>query len=78
MTLSALDKPGQEKKHKENDFTWRVPIAQIFDRNFNLDVKNPHEIDDAHRDPQETVAEYEKAVAVREKLRKELEAELLR
>lgn len=48
----------------------------------NLDVKNPHAEDDAHRDPAELLAEYQKAQAavaeVREKLRKELEAALTR
>src|SRR5207302_6699543 len=38
-------KPGQEKKRKENESTWRVPIQQIIDRGFNLDVKNPHQTD---------------------------------
>jgi hypothetical protein len=45
----------------------------------NLDVKNPHETDEAHRDPAELLAEYQAAVAeVREKLRQELESALLR
>jgi len=43
-------------------------------------VKNPHTVDEAHRDPAELLAEYQKAQAavaqVREKLRKELEAAL--
>src|SRR2546430_12934687 len=32
-------KPGQEKKRKENEFAWRVPLAEIAQRNYNLDVK---------------------------------------
>jgi len=75
-------KPGQEKKRKENQFAWRVPIEQIHERGFNLDVKNPHQIDDAHRDPAEPLAEYQKAQAavaeIREKLRQELESALIR
>ena len=51
-------------------------------RGYNLDVKNPHTVDDAHRDPAELLAEYQKAQAavaeVREKLRKELETALTR
>lgn len=73
-------KPGQEKKRKETEFAWRVPIDQIIERGFNLDVKNPHETCAAHRDPAELLAEYQKAQAavaeVREKLRKELESAL--
>jgi hypothetical protein len=49
-------------------------------RGFNLDVKNPHTVDETHRDPAELLAEYKKAQAavaeVREKLRKELETAL--
>ena len=45
-------------------------------------MKNPHAEDDAHRDPAELLAEYEKAqtavAEAREKLRKELESALNR
>ena len=45
-------------------------------------VKNPHTVDDAHRDPAELLAEYQKAqtavAEVREKSRKELEIALTR
>ena len=51
-------------------------------RGYNLDVKNPHTVDDAHVDPTELLAEYQKAQAgvaeVRERLRKELETALIR
>jgi len=73
-------KPGQENKRKETEFAWRVSIADIAARGYNLDVKNPHTVDDAHRDPAELLAEYQKAQAavaeVREKLRRELETAL--
>jgi hypothetical protein len=45
-------------------------------------VKNPHTVDDAHRDPAELRAEYQKTQAaiadVRGKLRRELETALNR
>jgi hypothetical protein len=51
-------------------------------QHYNLDVKNPHTVDDAHRDPAELLAEYQNAQAavaeVREKLRRELETALTR
>ena len=57
-----------------------MPIDDIAARGFNLDVKNPHAVDDTHRNPAELLAEYQKAQAavaeVREKLRKELEEAL--
>jgi type I restriction enzyme M protein len=30
---------------KENEFTWKVPIQQIIDSNYNLDIKNPNTIE---------------------------------
>ena len=41
-------KPGQASKRKENEFAWRVSLADIATRGYNLDVKNPHTVDDAH------------------------------
>src|SRR5664280_2315212 len=35
-------KPGQEKKRKESELAWRVSIADIAARGYNLDVKNPN------------------------------------
>jgi type I restriction enzyme M protein len=71
---------ARESKRKENEFAWRMSIADFAARGYNLDVKNPHTVDDAHRDPSELLAEYQKAQAavakVREKLRKELETAL--
>ena len=73
---------GKPGKRKGNEFAWRVSIADIAARGYNLDVKNPHTVDDAHRDPAELLAEYQKAQAVvadvREKLRRELETALIR
>jgi type I restriction enzyme M protein len=75
-------KPGQEKKRKENQHAWRVPIERILESGFNLDVKNPHETDDAHRDPEELLAEYQQLLAAvnetREKLKRELQTALER
>ena len=75
-------KPGQESKRKETEFAWRISLEEIAARGYNLDVKNPHTVDDAHRDPAELLVEYQKAQAavaeVREKLRRELESALLR
>jgi type I restriction enzyme M protein len=75
-------KPGRESERAENEFAWRVSIADIAARGYDLDVKNPHLVDNAHRDPTELLAEYQKAqtavAEVREKLRRELESALTR
>jgi type I restriction enzyme M protein len=70
------------KKRTETPQAWRVPITDIEARGFNLDLKNPNTVDDAHRDPAELLAEFKKAqaaaVEIREKLRRELENALTR
>ena len=51
---------GGEKRidRKENDHAWRVPIADIIDNNYNLDLANPRERDElAQRTPSELMAE---------------------
>jgi len=70
-------KPGQEARRKENEFAWRVPLADIAARDYNLDVKNPHAVDDAHRDPAELLAEYEKLLAQISATRGRLKAQLI-
>jgi type I restriction enzyme M protein len=43
---------------KESELAWRVTIEQIKANGYNLDVKNPNKINDAHRDPEELLVEY--------------------
>lgn len=63
-------------KREESELAWRVPLEQIKASNYNLDVKNPNRIDDAHRDPEELLAEYrqliDEAAAIRNTLKQEL------
>jgi type I restriction enzyme M protein len=48
----------QRRGRKETDWAWRVPIAQIETENYNLDLHNPHRLDDlTHRPPAELVTE---------------------
>ena len=32
----------------ESEVAWRVPIQTIIDRNYDLDVKNPHQAEETH------------------------------
>ena len=61
---------------EESELAWRVPLEQIKASNYNLDVKNPNKIDDAHRNPEELLAEYhqliDEAAATRNALKQEL------
>lgn len=70
------------KKRKESQFAWKVSIDDIKARNYNLDIKNPNTIDEAHRDPEELLFEYKELLSVlsnrrnalRDELRKAIEA----
>ena len=46
------------KKREESPLAWKVPIAEIKNRNYNLDIKNPHQEADSLGDPKEILAEY--------------------
>lgn len=41
---------------EENQYAWRVPIAEIKSRNYNLDLKNPHAPDTELADPVQLLA----------------------
>ena len=64
------------KKRKENEFAWKVPVEQIRDSGFNLDIKNPHDAGSGHGDPAELLAEYQRLLAAVQETRDKLKAEL--
>jgi type I restriction enzyme M protein len=35
-------------KREESDISWKVPIQTIIDRNYDLDIKNPTKVEEAH------------------------------
>ncbi|PSW73710.1 restriction endonuclease subunit M [Photobacterium sp. GB-50] len=43
----------------ENEHAWKVSIEDIIARNFNLDIKNPHQDEVIAHDPQELLASYQ-------------------
>lgn len=47
----------------ENEQAWRVPIGEIKDGNFNLDLKNPHKSDEGPGDVEHLLPEYERLLA---------------
>ena len=47
--------PNREGR-AETEQAWRVPIDQIQERNYNLDLKNPHTVAADHGDPEELLA----------------------
>jgi type I restriction-modification system DNA methylase subunit len=64
----------------ESELAWRVPIQDIRENGYNLDIKNPHTVDVTHRDFGEMLGDYrslEGDVAdTREQLRQVLMATL--
>jgi type I restriction enzyme M protein len=66
----------------ENERAWRMPIAQILERNYNLDLKNPHSVAEDHGDPEELLANLQaaeqKAADLRDQLKAILAEALLR
>lgn len=64
------------KKRKENEFAWKVPVKDIIANGYNLDIKNPHQADDDHGDPDELLAEYHKLEADIADVRDQLKAVL--
>jgi len=64
------------ENREENEFAWKVTTQEIKDRNYNLDIKNPHTPDDDHGDPEELLKEYfaiqEQVSETRQKLLNEL------
>jgi len=64
----------------QTEQAWRVPVADIISRNYNLDIKNPHVGEQISHDPDELLANYREIMAeaagIRERLKKELMAAL--
>ena len=46
------------KKRVENRWAWKVGIDEIKQRNYNLDIKNPHVEEQEVHDPDELLAQY--------------------
>jgi type I restriction enzyme M protein len=62
----------------ENERAWRVPFDDIAANNFNLDIKNPHAIDDDHGDFDELLAEHERIMRDLAQTRDALKNELMK
>jgi len=67
-------------KRQTTEHAWQVSAQEIADRNFNLDCKNPHQVEVNQRDPEELMQEYLETVrqlqADKNALKEELTAAL--
>lgn len=53
------DEDNGFKKRKQTEQAWKVGIDEIIERNYNLDIKNPHVGEQVSHDPDELLQEYE-------------------
>ncbi len=71
---------GPEKawwtNREETEFAWKVPIEQIRSTNYNLDIKNPHQEQITHADPQQLLQDYKALQSEIHQLRQALKEEL--
>lgn len=64
LTISEFDLEKKwwggatRKGRKGNEHAWKVSAAEIAARNYNLDCKNPHEVEVVHAEPEDLLAEY--------------------
>jgi type I restriction enzyme M protein len=69
-------------KRVQNEFAWKITIDEIKTRNYNLDFKNPHMVDEDPGDPEELLARLEETekqtAALRDQLKAILAQALLR
>ena len=63
-------------KRKESPQSWKVPIAEIVDQNYNLDIKNPNSVAEPHDDPEELLTLYAEAVKKTYEIQNRLKANL--
>src|SRR3990172_2209125 len=70
------------EKREQREVAWKVTIDEIKARNYNLDFKNPHTVEEDHGDPKELLAKLEQSemetAQLRDKLKEILEEVLLK
>ncbi len=68
------------KERVQTEQAWKVPVADIVARNYNLDIKNPHVGEQISHDPDELLARYQRLMTevadIRGALKRELTAAL--
>jgi len=83
LTIGEFDREkgwwgGAERTgRKVTQYAWKVSAKEIAARSYNLDCKNPHEVEVNHRDPEELMAEYREIVRQLETAQNALKDELI-
>ena len=68
----SISAKTKRKNRQENQYAWKVDIQEIIDRNYNLDIKNPHVEEQVSHDPEKLLADYSKQQAEMNQLRDQL------
>ena len=68
----AIKAKAKRKNREENEYAWKVSIDEIVERNYNLDIKNPHVGELISHDPEELLADYAKQQSDIQQLRDQL------
>ncbi|OHB60614.1 MAG: hypothetical protein A2Y12_20635 [Planctomycetes bacterium GWF2_42_9] len=59
MTIGEFDlEKAWWGKRKTTKNAWKISVKELAERNYNLDCKNPHEVEVNHRNPDELMQEY--------------------
>ncbi|MGL1902538.1 MAG: type I restriction-modification system subunit M [Fibrobacterales bacterium] len=65
---------SKRKNRVANEQAWLVPVQEVIDRNFDLDIKNPHIEKQVVHDPDVLLAEYDKQQGEIQGLRDQLKS----
>jgi len=68
------DEKNGFKKRRENEQAWKVSVNDIIERNYNLDIKNPHIGEQITHDPDELLSIYNKEQKEISNLHKQLKS----
>ena len=60
----------------ENERAWRVPVERVVENGYNLDLKNPHEVEEESLDPDVLIERYRVAAKEVEEAQEMLRVEL--
>jgi type I restriction enzyme M protein len=65
------------KGRKTTEYAWKVSTKTLAERNYNLDCKNPHEVEVNHGNPEELMSEFQEIIRQLEATQAALKRELM-
>ena len=83
LTIGEFDREktwwggASRKGRKTTEYAWKISAKELAGRNYNLDCKNPYEVEVNHRDPEELMTEYQEIVRRLETAQNALKTELM-